>query len=95
MDSGIHLVWCLGVAMLDNVLKPILIGLFVGPIVPALGYQLFLAWMHGRHRQISTASVQAGGSSAALRMSDQPVASWPSGDPSPASNMPVCSGTGR
>ncbi len=64
------LIWCIFVALIDNVLKPLLlgrgvpvpvvvvflgaiggfmamgiIGLFVGPIVLAVGYKLFLAWL--------------------------------------------------
>lgn len=66
----IFAVWCFGVAILDNVLKPILfgrgvevpmiviflgaiggmismgiIGLFLGAVLLALGYELFLAWL--------------------------------------------------
>lgn len=120
LTGGIYLAWCVGTAMIDNVLKPILIGrgsevplpiillgvlggilvhgligLFVGPVVLALGYQLFLVWMHRGHPQISAASVQAGGSSAALRATDAPVGSGPFGNPSPASDKPACSGTAR
>ncbi len=68
----IFLVWCVIVAVIDNVLKPMLlgrgvavpvavvflgaiggfvamgiIGLFVGAIVLAVGYKLFLAWVEG------------------------------------------------
>jgi len=68
----IFLVWCMFVGVMDNVLKPILlgrssaapvivvflgviggfvamgiIGLFVGAIVLAVGYKLFLAWIEG------------------------------------------------
>jgi len=68
----IFLIWCLIVAVLDNVLKPLLlgrggavpivvvflgaiggfvafgmIGLFVGAIVLSVGYELFIAWVHG------------------------------------------------
>ena len=64
------LIWCIFVALIDNVLKPLLlgrgvpvpivvvflgaiggfmamgiIGLFVGPIVLAVGYKLSLAWL--------------------------------------------------
>jgi len=70
--AAIFLVWCLIVALLDNVLKPLLlgrggtvpiavvflgaiggfvafgmIGLFVGAIVLSVGYELFIAWVHG------------------------------------------------
>lgn len=63
--------WCTGITLLDNVLKPIflgrgvdvpmlvifigaiggvlssgMLGLFVGPVVLALGYTLVLAWLH-------------------------------------------------
>jgi predicted PurR-regulated permease PerM len=68
--AAIFLVWCLIVGVMDNILKPLLlgrgvavpmavvflgaiggfvvigpIGLFVGAIVLAVGYKLFLAWM--------------------------------------------------
>jgi predicted PurR-regulated permease PerM len=68
----IFLVWCIFVGLMDNVLKPLLlgrgsavpvivvflgviggfvamgiIGLFVGAIVLAVGYKLFLAWIEG------------------------------------------------
>lgn len=68
----VFLVWCIFVALIDNVLKPLLlgrgaavptavvflgaiggfvvmgiIGLFVGAIVLAVGYKLFLAWLEG------------------------------------------------
>lgn len=68
----IFLIWCIFVGLMDNVLKPILlgrgsavpvivvflgviggfiamgiIGLFVGAIVLALGYKLFLTWISG------------------------------------------------
>lgn len=70
--ASTFMVWMLGVGMLDNVLKPILmgrgldlpmvvvfigaiggmafsgiIGLFVGAVILALGYKLFLSWLHG------------------------------------------------
>lgn len=69
--AGAFAVWCLLVGLLDNILKPILlgrgvkvpmlivfvgaiggflasgiIGLFVGPVILALGYVLFLAWLN-------------------------------------------------
>jgi predicted PurR-regulated permease PerM len=72
----IFLVWCIFVGVMDNVLKPILlgrgaavpiivvflgaiggfvamglIGLFLGAIVLAVGYKLFLAWIGGRSEQ--------------------------------------------
>jgi predicted PurR-regulated permease PerM len=72
LTGGLFLVWCVLVAAVDNVLKPLLIGrgsevplavilagvlggllahgligLFVGPIVLALGYNLFGAWLAG------------------------------------------------
>ena len=62
--------WCVGVALLDNLLKPMLfgrgvevptiviflgaiggmlsmgiVGLFLGAVVLALGYELFIAWL--------------------------------------------------
>jgi predicted PurR-regulated permease PerM len=68
----IFLVWCIFVGLIDNVLKPLLlgrgsavpvvvvflgviggfiamgiVGLFVGAIVLAVGYKLFLAWIEG------------------------------------------------
>jgi len=68
--AGVFTVWCVGIALLDNVLKPILfgrgvevptiviflgaiggmlsmgiIGLFLGAVVLALGYKLFIAWL--------------------------------------------------
>ncbi|HEX2529260.1 MAG TPA: AI-2E family transporter, partial [Geminicoccus sp.] len=68
--ASLFLAWCLLVGMIDNVLRPLLIGrgsdvplavillgvlggllahgligLFVGPIVLALGHQLFRAWL--------------------------------------------------
>jgi predicted PurR-regulated permease PerM len=68
----LFLVWCIFVGLMDNVLKPLLlgrgsatpvlvvflgviggfmamgiIGLFVGAVVLAVGYKLFLAWIHG------------------------------------------------
>jgi predicted PurR-regulated permease PerM len=70
--AAMFLVWCLIVGLMDNVLKPLLlgrgvavpmlvvflgaiggfvamgiIGLFVGPIVLAVGYKLLLAWLEG------------------------------------------------
>ena len=67
----IFTVWCVGVALLDNVLKPLLfgrgvevptlviflgaiggmftmgfIGLFLGAVVLALGYELFVGWLN-------------------------------------------------
>jgi predicted PurR-regulated permease PerM len=70
--AAMFLIWCLIVGLMDNVLKPLLlgrgvsvpmavvflgaiggflslgiIGLFVGPIVLAVGYKLFLAWLEG------------------------------------------------
>lgn len=69
--AGVFLIWSLFVGLIDNVLKPILlgrgvkapmivifigaiggflafgiIGLFVGAVVLALGYELFLSWLH-------------------------------------------------
>ena len=66
----VFVVWCIAVALLDNVLKPILfgrgvntptiviflgaiggmiamgiVGLFLGAVVLALGYELFVAWL--------------------------------------------------
>lgn len=68
----IFLIWCIFVGLMDNVLKPLLlgrgspvpvivvflgviggfiamgiVGLFVGAVVLAVGYKLFLAWIHG------------------------------------------------
>jgi len=111
LTGGIYLVWCIGVAMLDNVLKPLLIGrgsevplpvillgvlggllvhgligLFVGPIVLALGYQLFLAWLHGGHPQTATPSVQADEGGVAAKGPGGSFGSWPAKDPSPASD---------
>ncbi|MEK0085713.1 AI-2E family transporter [Benzoatithermus flavus] len=79
----LFLVWCLFVALLDNVLKPYLmargggvplavvfvgaiggllahglIGLFVGPVVFALGFRLFQAWIAGPEAAVA-ASRQA------------------------------------
>ena len=73
LPASIFMVWSLMVGMLDNVLKPILmgrgsdlpiavifvgaiggmiyagiIGLFIGAVVLALGYKLFLAWLSDR-----------------------------------------------
>lgn len=73
----IFLVWCVIVGLMDNVLKPVLlgrgsavpvvvvflgviggfvamgiIGLFVGAIVLAVGYKLFLAWIEGGVPQV-------------------------------------------
>jgi predicted PurR-regulated permease PerM len=70
--AAIFLVWCLFVGLMDNVLKPLLlgrgsvvpvlvvflgviggfvamgiVGLFVGAIVLAVGYKLFLVWIEG------------------------------------------------
>ena len=70
--GSLFLAWCVLVGLVDNVLKPLLIGrgsnvpmavilagvlggllahgligLFVGPIVLALGYELFRAWLAG------------------------------------------------
>ena len=70
--GAVYLVWSVLVALLDNVLKPLLmgrgsdvpiavifvgvvgglfahglIGLFVGPVVLVLGYELFRAWLAG------------------------------------------------
>ena len=72
----IFLVWCIFVGVMDNVLKPILlgrgaavpiivvflgaiggfvamglIGLFLGAIVLAVGYKLFIAWIGGRSEE--------------------------------------------
>ena len=72
LTGSLFLVWCVLVGLVDNVLKPLLIGrgsnvpmavilagvlggllahgligLFVGPIVLALGYELFRAWLAG------------------------------------------------
>lgn len=69
------LVWCLVVALMDNILKPMLlgrgvevpmavvflgaiggfiamgiVGLFVGAIILAVGYKLFLAWLEGKDK---------------------------------------------
>lgn len=69
--AGVYLIWSLFVLLIDNVLKPILlgrgvkapmvvifigaiggflasgiIGLFVGAVVLAVGYQLFLSWLY-------------------------------------------------
>jgi len=74
----IFLVWCVFVGVMDNVLKPILlgrssaapvivvflgviggfvamgiVGLFVGAIVLAVGYKLFLAWIEGGAEHVS------------------------------------------
>ena len=74
--GSLFLVWCVLVGLVDNVLKPLLIGrgsnvpmavilagvlggllahgligLFVGPIVLALGYELFRAWLAGPSRE--------------------------------------------
>ena len=71
MLSVIFLIWCIIVGVMDNVLKPMLlgrgvavpiavvflgaiggfvvfglIGLFIGAIVLAVGYKLFLAWLN-------------------------------------------------
>ena len=68
--AGIFTIWCIAVALLDNVLKPILfgrgvavptlvifmgaiggmltmgiIGLFLGAVVLAVGYELLVAWI--------------------------------------------------
>lgn len=68
--AGIFTAWCAGITLLDNVLKPLLLGrgvdvpmlivfigaigglltsgilgLFVGPVVLALGYTLLLTWL--------------------------------------------------
>jgi predicted PurR-regulated permease PerM len=68
----VFLVWCIFVGIMDNILKPILlgrggqvpmaviflgvlggfiamriVGLFVGAIILAVGYRLFVAWLHG------------------------------------------------
>jgi predicted PurR-regulated permease PerM len=75
------LIWCIFVALIDNVLKPLLlgrgvpvpivvvflgaiggfmamgiIGLFVGPIVLAVGYKLFLAWLSQDSEQVPAIS---------------------------------------
>jgi predicted PurR-regulated permease PerM len=72
LTGSLFLAWCVLVALVDNVLRPLLIGrgsavpmavilagvlggllahgligLFVGPIVLALGYELFRAWLAG------------------------------------------------
>jgi predicted PurR-regulated permease PerM len=72
LAAGLFLTWCIFVGLVDNVLRPLLIGrgsevpmavilagvlggllahgligLFVGPIVLALGYELFRAWLTG------------------------------------------------
>ena len=69
--ATVFLIWSLFVGLIDNILKPILlgrgvkapmiviflgaiggflafgiIGLFVGAVVLALGYELFLAWLY-------------------------------------------------
>jgi predicted PurR-regulated permease PerM len=110
--GGIYLVWCIGVALLDNVLKPLLIGrgsevplpvillgvlggllvhgligLFVGPIVLALGYQLFLAWLHGGHPKTGTLLAQAGENSVEVKGPAGSLGSWSAKDASPASDI--------
>jgi predicted PurR-regulated permease PerM len=75
LTASLFLAWCILVGLVDNVLKPLLIGrgsevpmavilagvlggllahgligLFVGPIVLALGYELFRAWVAGPSR---------------------------------------------
>jgi predicted PurR-regulated permease PerM len=72
LTASLFLAWCIFVGLVDNVLRPFLIGrgsevpmavilagvlggllahgligLFVGPIVLALGYELFRAWVAG------------------------------------------------
>jgi predicted PurR-regulated permease PerM len=72
----IYMIWCIFVMLMDNVLKPILlgrgnaiptviifmgaigglmfsgiIGLFVGAVVLALGYELFKAWLFEHHEE--------------------------------------------
>lgn len=69
--AAVFAAWCLGITLLDNVLKPLflgrgvdvpmlvifigaiggvlssgMLGLFVGPVVLALGYTLVVAWLH-------------------------------------------------
>jgi predicted PurR-regulated permease PerM len=75
LTASLFLAWCIFVGVVDNVLRPFLIGrgsevpmavilagvlggllahgligLFVGPIVLALGYELFRAWVAGPSR---------------------------------------------
>jgi predicted PurR-regulated permease PerM len=78
LTAGLFLTWCVLVGLIDNVLRPLLIGrgsevpmavilagvlggllahgligLFVGPIVLALGYELFRAWLAGRSQTLA------------------------------------------
>lgn len=77
----IFAIWCFAVTILDNVLKPFvlgrgvkvpllivfvgaiggilsmgILGLFVGPVVLALGYTLFIAWMEDGEKRAAAAS---------------------------------------
>jgi predicted PurR-regulated permease PerM len=89
-------VWCVLVGLLDNVLKPILlgrgagvpmlvivigalggmmssgiIGLFVGAVVLAVGYELFIAWVRSSD---ASAAVSAKGGAAAAGASERAAA---------------------
>jgi predicted PurR-regulated permease PerM len=64
----LFLVWCVLVGVSDNILKPMLLmgaiggvlssgilGLFVGPVVLALGYTLFMLWVAEAKAQVARA----------------------------------------
>ena len=96
---SLFLAWCVLVALVDNMLKPLLIGrgstvpmavilagvlggllahgligLFVGPIVLALGYELFRAWLAGPSREVVARRKTEAGSSSRLERCLDPVA---------------------
>jgi predicted PurR-regulated permease PerM len=83
-SAVLFMVWCIAVGLIDNFLKPLMLGrgvdlpmlvifigaiggvltsgilgLFVGPVVLALGYSLFMLWVAEARAQVARAEAEA------------------------------------